>query len=763
MGVIRPYIPGQAEGIRQAPLRDEVKRSKPAFRRSHAIVNDLVHPERIGVLATAALRIQRSFRRRAYKFHRKRLIERLLVELRLGVMTARFWAFVALFALLITLLRLPFNNESRLLVRGFVNNLFGLSSLTSLTTQSDIHVGIKDFLGSAESMSPSLGSMVPVFSLSPALLFWRSVEKIPCDSVVQNSLRAGDCPEYCVATNCSTSSESFTNVTFEKQSGNLFVLWNETSVPNLNSGQLSSLTLLLPFFSVNGAGTGDQSIGGLIWVKWDSNLHVLWGVSMLERTNQSTFLWLLFTACLLIVVWLAFVDYCEFLRHWKFDVHSNRKRIISSYLVQCASLISIVVFLIQAAVAYNRSNSTFANEIVTVAGTDWVESPSSGFDAVKIMYETTNHQIYLLGFGVACLFLILLRTSGALALHPRIGLFVHTFTQASGEVIHFTVLLCLVFISLGAVGWLVNSNRWSAYSSFDATLWSQWTIMAFSDIGIIPWNADIWSTSYFVIYTLLILFVLANFFLAIVIDTYFKVRKSVYSKNIDQAVYKDMYDTLRAERIYWREGLPSRALIIAQLHKMKALKTVSVDNLLSCKVFESESACVRFCQFYHSFLFLRPRAFPSNDEEEKRWSKVLDKVSDCLVERETDVELLTKFNKELHEQISRVEKDADTVIGSLGGIIDQSPRRRSSASSSLIRRRLNYIDEYSMRKRLSDRATSLMKIKKLKEYMTKAHNEAEGEVLWQRDLIRKASSSLDRSLRRRTIMRLSRESDASQV
>ena len=720
--------------------------------------------DKLSFMTNAALRIQRAFRKRIYVFNRQRLIERLNLEIQLGVMGARFWVYIILFGLLVSVLRLPYETDCNLLIRNYLYNRFSFDTLSSVTTQTDLQEFVSALTMEADRINPVFGMQRQVYGLSSPLLIW-NITKGDCDEVVKATLTSGNCPAYCnLGNNCQSPLLTFTNslpytedVQFGSFFGRGYVLSANNKIPEFKYQEMNGLILLLPLFSPAGKGASGTTVAGYMSIKWDENMAYNWQVNFFEKL-ESTTVWIILSAlCFLTVVIEIGVDYWLMKQQGKI-VRSRTTwgtfKSMFRFVLESTIMIGMAGFFAYNTYVWYDSEAKFKAHAKNMATVDWTIGARSGFSAINDFYYGINEQQNTKMVGVICLYLIMLRIAQSMSMHPRIALFVDTFTLAGQEVLHFIGTFAMMFFVLAIVAWMVVGKIHSHYQSYTYALWSQWELLSYSQLNVDDWNSDWRMASYFIVYCVLVLFCLLNFFMAIIIDTYLKVRERVETQITEQTIFKDLLDTFRAEKVFLSAGLPSRFVIITALNRMSALKTVTVINLINDRVMNI-SQCKAFVRFYHQYGFLRPdeQVFNRQEIESKRWDKVLSKVGDHLLGAELDCELLESYKKDLDGKLGRIDDRLDKISQSLGiAISSDSADAQEISMSTIIKRKRNIFDEYRARKLVDKQAVDLIKKKKLKDYVEESQIEAH-TISHDRKPIQRRQSNTFKGNKRRTIMK----------
>jgi hypothetical protein len=153
--------------------------------------------------------------------------------------------------------------------------------------------------------------------------------------------------------------------------------------------------------------------------------------------------------------------------------------------------------------------------------------------------------------------------------HPRIAVLARTLNVAFDDTFHFLILFCMIFGILGFVAW------WSFGATIPqfATLGTSYSRQFEMLVGEYPWDSleglpdNVWYmyVIYLVMYTILAFFILVNFFLAIVVESFMCVKRDIEAQVTENASIYDSIDIMVKVPLYLIYRWPSRDKIINTL------------------------------------------------------------------------------------------------------------------------------------------------------------------------------------------------------
>ncbi|EER18332.1 hypothetical protein Pmar_PMAR005242 [Perkinsus marinus ATCC 50983] len=102
---------------------------------------------------------------------------------------------------------------------------------------------------------------------------------------------------------------------------------------------------------------------------------------------------------------------------------------------------------------------------------------SGGFTKAAIIHYHRLRE--WLEFAVQiCLYSILTRMIASMSAHPRVALFTNTLRSAQSEIVNFSLSFAVLYFGLGLIAWLSFGGIMDEFSTYSATLWTQFYILS---------------------------------------------------------------------------------------------------------------------------------------------------------------------------------------------------------------------------------------------------------------------------------------------
>jgi len=222
-------------------------------------------------------------------------------------------------------------------------------------------------------------------------------------------------------------------------------------------------------------------------------------------------------------------------------------------------------------------------------------------------------------FSCVLVGICIIRTVSFLTVHPRLNLLVTTISIARDDAIHFLVSGSLVFLGFAALGHIAFGRSVEGYATMGETLITQFvTAIAGPDpevknqIRALDGSSQSWL---FIVYQVSFVFViclmLVNFFMALVLDAYNKVKRQLVQSIIEQDIFTDTFGLLVMNfRSNWYQW-PTVSTLIEKLQQGSEDQDVDADELLRlCG--GNERAAQSLMAHYERYGFLVGRAESSS-------------------------------------------------------------------------------------------------------------------------------------------------------
>jgi hypothetical protein len=173
--------------------------------------------------------------------------------------------------------------------------------------------------------------------------------------------------------------------------------------------------------------------------------------------------------------------------------------------------------------------------------------------------------------GSIVAYALFLRFVGFMSLHPRIALMVDTIRNITDDVVHFIITGSALFCTLAFQGFWSFGMDDPAFESFTMAMWTQFQMI----IGFYPWPPGgvrpgfqgIMQVAYLLIFTFLVFFILLNFFLAIVVDAFTRIKQEVAINRAENPFAMDLIDCGWSLIVRVWKKYPSPSLVLKILRQ----------------------------------------------------------------------------------------------------------------------------------------------------------------------------------------------------
>jgi len=238
-----------------------------------------------------------------------------------------------------------------------------------------------------------------------------------------------------------------------------------------------------------------------------------------------------------------------------------------------------------------RLNATFGRALRV----PWLDGTVKYHDKVLDYFEAVDDIQSLLGwwsaveqFSCVLVGICIIRTVAFLAVHPRLNLLVLTISIARDDAIHFLVSGSLVFLGFAALGHIAFGRSVEGFATMEQTVLTQFvTAIAGPDPEVMNQVRSLEGSSLswlFIVYQVSFVFViclmLVNFFMALVLDAYNKVKRRMLQSVVEQDIFTDTVSLLvmgfRANWYQW----PAMSTLIEKVQQGGEDQDVDADELL---------------------------------------------------------------------------------------------------------------------------------------------------------------------------------------
>ena len=167
------------------------------------------------------------------------------------------------------------------------------------------------------------------------------------------------------------------------------------------------------------------------------------------------------------------------------------------------------------------------------------EKVAQFFIALDGVFAELRLKSDLSAFGFAIMILNLIKVLQTTRAHPRVGVLVATIIKGLDDIIHFTLLFLIVWITFASTGtWAFGAER-EEFMTLQAGMTTQFMMLS----GEFPegFEEEPKMIAYVVLSFVVQFLVMLNFMLAIVVDSYAKVKEDIEMQTTDSDIFTDVY------------------------------------------------------------------------------------------------------------------------------------------------------------------------------------------------------------------------------
>ena len=462
----------------------------------------------------------------------------------------------------------------------------------------------------------------------------------------------------------------------ERKNSSEFTMNELVVVNSTENGILWASRIVQPFLSIS---EGDSRLG-VLEVIFDEEGFGSSGIFFYPKSNSSLLFWFILNIVLTMIIGY------------------NDSRYISIYkLKNHFVLIPNLVFSIFFYIFFHSSKES---EIVS----NLVDNAAKSSVVLQIVNDDiiakhlTSKTLAYFG-GMFVLYLIVWRLVACMRVHPRVALFVNTMVAAHSEILHFLITFFIVISGLAMIGIFTFGYTNDIFTSFGGAVYEMFLVMLGDNWdGIDNWRDTRLGIVYYVIVPIFLCFNLINFLLAIVIDTYVKIREETVEKNNShQPIWIEIWNIPKSALLYWAFDFSHRMALIQHLEGFGP-KVITMKHMKRLFRKMDENKIKKFCQFYHQFDFLK---ITKKNPKTRRhgWIDVDAEQADTDVDLQFQVisKELNELLVGLHLRTNSKEKDDRTKI----------------------------IEDYQAARTIDRLTKTQVRSRKLREYFKKAQKDAE--------------------------------------
>ena len=230
------------------------------------------------------------------------------------------------------------------------------------------------------------------------------------------------------------------------------------------------------------------------------------------------------------------------------------------------------------------------------------------FAAIKSLLESIQKESTNTLICNVILWISLLRIIQCTSPHPRLAILTGTVAEAFDDMLHTALLTALLMLCFAGIGTWRFGNSLEEFGTYDRALQTEFEML----FGAIPKN---WSNdpqlerelqTFTVLYLMALFLLVLNFVLAIIVESYMKVREVSKKKKFEKDLFGDVGETLMGSACYFVFGWPKRHELGEEIQKWRAKKSVSYKDFAHTGLFKSTKSIMSFMKFYSHFDFLKP-------------------------------------------------------------------------------------------------------------------------------------------------------------
>jgi len=292
-------------------------------------------------------------------------------------------------------------------------------------------------------------------------------------------------------------------------------------------------------------------------------------------------------------------------------VKKRRKITYDTFLTAALTVFGVIDFLIRT-VSEDRTMAGLLSLVTQIISVDdptsreTVEKVINGsFQTLSMINATVSQQEMMKIFAYVLVFMCLLRLIQYMEVHPRVDLIARTVKAASGDMFHFCLIFLLIFIGLAWLAhWsfgpdkiMFSSLRTSANTCFQMLIGEY----PFEDEWTEGWKQKVW----YVLYTFLLFLVSLNILLAIIVESFLRVKKEIDERQEVRSLFPDLFSLCTRRFLAFQHAWPSTLAVMKHLevHRLERGPVSVKELLMSNQVhFENQEAALTFLKVYHWYL-----------------------------------------------------------------------------------------------------------------------------------------------------------------
>jgi len=306
----------------------------------------------------------------------------------------------------------------------------------------------------------------------------------------------------------------------------------------------------------------------------------------------------------------------------------------------CMMLTDIAVAVFLSVFQINRlrykidSASNTAETVGTITSIPWADSSLSPGEKTVTFLDIVQDLLQLMSDAESSnqiltytLVFLIGRILVATSCHPRLALLTGTIARSLDDLWHTAMLVVTTMCFFASIGvWLFGEER-DEFANFETAMQTLFEMMIMNELPV-NWGSSTNLVLYSVTYSLVIGMIVLNFLLAIVVDSYMKVRDFNIDFETELEFVTDFFCCVVGRILSYYHKWPSKVVVAAEIEKC-IKKNIGLDELRSIQKFGSISQATSFLRHYSRFSALQPKPIeapeylPMADEVERRVAMML--------------------------------------------------------------------------------------------------------------------------------------------
>jgi hypothetical protein len=260
-------------------------------------------------------------------------------------------------------------------------------------------------------------------------------------------------------------------------------------------------------------------------------------------------------------------------------------------------------------------------------------------DAVERMKYLLGVQEKELMIGFVVTILSIFSILYATSLHPRLAILVETISESADDLIHFFILLMVIFAFFAVSGMAQFSAEKVEFKTFTSTLMFLFNVMCGDPSKYFGDPNEPRASLYIIFFMVITFFLCMNFLLAIICDGFARVKGRNEALVCEQDIFSDMWQAVKSWIMGMRSGWPATEKIIQVMQEQNGRFFVDMTTLQAVRPSWGYKSKMQFLKYYGQYDFAAAdtvETIPDGgvaEETEKRVAILLNTTPTTYVER----------------------------------------------------------------------------------------------------------------------------------